>query len=366
MANISDYLRWRGDITFEHDGFNDVDNLILAQIAYVDFGGIVPVSGSKKQIKLSEASEEFFNIHSEEELKSVNTFIKDVPFFMREAAASDRFRDIVLTDYTDMVDPDRQMQFAAFHINLPDGSVYVAFRGTDDSIAGWREDFNMSFMSPVPSQTESVRYVEETLKNTTYPIRLGGHSKGGNLAIYSAVKSDADIKKRIIAVYNNDGPGFDKDMIESEEYREMLPKIKTIVPYHSFVGMLLEHEEDYRVVKSSQKAIMQHDAMSWQVMGNRFQTHCKVSRESAVIQEAMSKWINSMKRQDRARFVETLFSILTASGAVNLSDINADLFKSAGAAIKMFNSLDTQTRSMLSKMLMSLKGEIARARKKKV
>ena len=101
-------------------------------------------------------------------------------------------------------------------------------------------------------------------------------SKGGNLAIYSAVKSEDDIKERIIDVYNNDGPGFDKNMIESNEYRQMLPKIKTIVPYHSFVGMLLEHEEDYKVVKSNQKGIMQHDAMSWQIMGNAFQTHCKV------------------------------------------------------------------------------------------
>lgn len=363
MADISDYLCWRGDITFEQDSFNDVDNLILAQIAYVDFSDIIPAPGIRSQLTLQEAARLFFNKHSIEELKAVNTFIKDVPFFMREAAATDRFKDVILSDYVDMVDDDRQMQFAAFHVHIPDGTIYVTFRGTDDSIAGWREDFNMSFMSPVPSQIEAVKYIGDTLKSSTCDIRLGGHSKGGNLAIYGAVMSDKDIQARITDVYNNDGPGFDRAMIEDIRYQRMLPKIKTIVPYHSFVGMLLEHEEDYRVVKSNKRGIMQHDAMSWQVMGKRFVTHCKVSRESAVIQEAMSKWINGMDMEERAEFVDALFSILTASGAVNLSDVNADLFKSAGAAIKMFNSLDAQTRSMLSKMLMSLRGEIARARK---
>lgn len=365
MGNLSDYIHWRGDLQFNKDKFNDVDNLVLSQLAYVDFTNIIPSDSSQRRITLARASAEFFETHSEDELRKVNTFIKDVPFFMKEAATTARFKDIELSNYIDIVDDKAQMQFAAFHVHLPDGTIYIAFRGTDDTIVGWREDFNMSFMSPVPSQIASVKYVKETLKNNDCLVRLGGHSKGGNLAIYSAVKSEDDIKERIIDVYNNDGPGFDKNMIESNEYRQMLPKIKTIVPYHSFVGMLLEHEEDYKVVKSNQKGIMQHDAMSWQIMGNAFQTHCKVSKSSSIIQEAMSKWINGMNMQDRAKFVDTLFSILTASGSVNLSDVNSDLFKSAGAAIKMFNSLDAQTRGMLSNMLMSLRGEISRARKKK-
>lgn len=221
----------------------------------------------------------------------------------------------------------------------------------------------MSFIRPIPSQLEAAEYVNETIKYSRRKIRLGGHSKGGNLAIYAAVKAKPSLKRRIIAVYNNDGPGFDREMIESEEYRQMLPKIKTIVPEHSVVGMLLEHEEKYMIVKSSQTGIMQHDAMSWQVCGNRFETVKSVDRTSRMLNEALSNWINGLSRMQRSEFVETLFAIITSSGAVNLSDLSADRFNFAGSALKMYSSLDRETKIMLRRMLKSLTGEFDKARK---
>lgn len=364
MGDIRDYVKWRGDLTFKQDPFNAVDNLVLAQLSYVDFRDIIPTPLSGGGITLQQAAKDFFELNDERELELVQSFIWEAPFFMREAAGCPRFANLILSNYVDCVDVDEEMQFAAFHIGLGDGTTYIAFKGTDDTIIGWKEDFNMSFMTPVPSQRAAAEYVNRTVRAAAGKLRMGGHSKGGNLAIYAAVKSNARVRRRILEVYNNDGPGFDRKMISDPVYQQMLPKVKTIVPQHSVVGMLLEHEERYMVVKSSQNGVMQHDAMSWQVTGNRFETVDRVSPASAVFNEALSRWINSLSMKQRAEFVDTLFSIITASGAKTLSDINADRFNTAGAAFKMYTSLDRGTKAMMHKMLRSLGSEFDRARKR--
>ncbi|MDD3239942.1 MAG: DUF2974 domain-containing protein [Lachnospira sp.] len=365
MANMEDYLLWRGDLSFEQAPFNDVDNLVLSQLAYVDWKGIIPSMGSKQRITLSVAAEVFFDLYSEEQLAKVKSFISSAPFFMKKVAKTARFKDIWLSEYVDHIDESAEKQFSAFHVELGDGTIYIAFRGTDDTIIGWKEDFNMSFIMPVPSQIEAVEYLNETIRIRTGKIRMGGHSKGGNLAIYAAVKAGPRVRRKIVEIYNNDGPGFDQNMIHSEEYQQMLPLIKSIVPEASVVGMLLEHDEDYKVVKSSGKGIMQHDAMSWQVLGADFETVKCVSRRSHQLNEALSSWINGLKAEDRAAFVESLFSLITASGAQKLSDLNADFFKAANGALKAYTQMNKETRAMLRRMLASLTDEIGRVRRRK-
>ena len=224
MGGIEDYIKWRGDLTFEQSAFNEVDNLVLSQIAYVDFKNIIPAAGSKEKITLRQAAHDFFDLNDEEELQKVTSFIREAPFFMRIAAESRRFGDIVLSDYADVTDDHEEKQFAAFCAELPDDTYYIAFRGTDDTIIGWKEDFNMGVMMPVPSQLEAVEYVNTVMRWKRGKLRLGGHSKGGNLAIYAAVFAKPSIQRKVVKVYNNDGPGFTKEMIESEAYRKMLPQ----------------------------------------------------------------------------------------------------------------------------------------------
>lgn len=357
MADIEEYLIWRGDLTFKQDAFNDVDNALLSAMAYVDMHGIVPESDSKGSVTLADASRLFFEEHSRKELQADESFIREMPFLMQKMAESRRFSEIKLSKYMEIIDEEAQMQFAAFHIDLGDGSTYIAFKGTDDTLVGWKEDFNMSFISPVPSQHTAVEYVNNTVKSGEGKLRLGGHSKGGNLAIYAAVHCDGRVQRRILEVYNNDGPGFDRSVVESKEYREMLPKIKTIVPYHSVVGMLLEHEESYMVVESSQTGILQHDIMSWQVLGREFVKKDSISKASGVLNKALSNWINSLDNLRREEFVEALFDIIKASGATTLSDIRTDRFNSAGAAFKLYKTMDKDTRVMLMRILHSLTGE---------
>lgn len=365
MGGIEDYIKWRGDLTFEQSAFNEVDNLVLSQIAYVDFKNIIPAAGSKEKITLRQAAHDFFDLNDEEELQKVTSFIREAPFFMRIAAESRRFGDIVLSDYADVTDDHEEKQFAAFCAELPDDTYYIAFRGTDDTIIGWKEDFNMGVMMPVPSQLEAVEYVNTVMRWKRGKLRLGGHSKGGNLAIYAAVFAKPSIQRKVVKVYNNDGPGFTKEMIESEAYRKMLPQIQTIVPQHSIVGMLLWREEEYLVVCSSQTGIMQHDAMSWQVEGKCFVTCPSLSANSKNFHEAITSWLEGLSAKEREKFVDTLFELITASGAKTLSDVNADILRSANATIKMFGTLDAGTKGLLLKILKALSTEIKRARKSK-
>ena len=154
---------------------------------------------------------------------------------------------------------------------LPDGSAYVAFRGTDDTIVGWKEDFNMAFTPEIPAQRYAADYLQQAAAALAFrPLLVGGHSKGGNLAVYAAVFCGEAIQKQIRAVYNNDGPGFYASLLELPEHRRIAGKITTLLPESSVVGMLLEHEEAYQVVRSTQIRLMQHDGFSWQVLGRRF------------------------------------------------------------------------------------------------
>ena len=316
MSNVSDYLKWRGDLDFSQAPFNDVDNLILAQIAYVDFTDIVPAPGSIETITIAEAADTFFDTHDEKEIKKCKSFIGKAPYLLREAAATKRFGSLILTNYVDYVDGGKEEQFAAFHVRIDNRLTYIAFRGTDDTLVGWKEDFNMSFLSPVPSQKDAVRYIDTTVQRSEGKLILGGHSKGGNLAVYASV-----------------------------------------------FGMLLNHDGDYEVVKSSQSGLMQHDSMSWQVIGPDFETEQELSPKSKRLNAALSAWIDGLTREQRAEFVDTLFSLVTASGAKNLSEISTARFKNINAVLKSFRELDKSERAMILKIFASLTGEIGKAYK---
>ena len=336
MSNVSDYLKWRGDLDFSQAPFNDVDNLILAQIAYVDFTDIVPAPGSIETITIAEAADTFFDTHDEKEIKKCKSFIGKAPYLLREAAATKRFGSLILTNYVDYVDGGKEEQFAAFHVRID---------------------------NRLTSQKDAVRYIDTTEQRSEGKLILGGHSKGGNLAVYASVFARPSVKKRIITVYNNDGPGFDSDFVKHPDYLAILPKIKSIVPYCSVVGMLLNHDGDYEVVKSSQSGLMQHDSMSWQVIGPDFETEQELSPKSKRLNAALSAWIDGLTREQRAEFVDTLFSLVTASGAKNLSEISTARFKNINAVLKSFRELDKPERAMVLKIFASLTGEIGKAYK---
>ena len=357
MADIMDYLDWRGDLSFKESAFNEVDNLILSQLAYVNFDGIIPGIAYDESVTLEEACERFFKIYDEKEVLKNRSLARLAPMLMKKMVQSERFKKLKLGKYKSQLDYEAQKQFAAMHMILEDGTIYIAFRGTDDNLIGWKEDFNMSFMTPIPAQIEAVAYLNETAVDLKQAIRMGGHSKGGNLAIYAAVNCKDEIRTRILKVYNNDGPGFNKEMITSSNYQKMLNRIETIVPQSSIVGMLFEHEEDYIVVKSKYIGFMQHDVMSWEVLGGKFVYSDKRTRGSQILDHTIKSWLNNLGAEEREQFVESLFSILDATGAKTLTDLSKARLKKANMILKSYKAMDATTKEMLSKTIKLLTNE---------
>ena len=352
MSNILDYLAWRGDLSFYQDPFNSIDALILSCLSYVNFTGVVPSKGDGL-ITIEEASEKFFTIHSPEELAQDKSFIRFAPDLLRAMAKTDRFRNSYLLNFVDDTDISRGIQFAAVEIDLPDETSFISFRGTDDTVVGWKEDFNLSFMT-VPSEMEAVRYLRSVTAGRQDKIRMGGHSKGGHLAIFAATTADPAIASRIDHVYSFDGPGFNHEAMEAELFRNVQPRITKVIPETSIIGRLLENSTEPIVVKSSELGIMQHDPLSWQIEGKDFETCMSTDKISDTFDETMTIWLGDMTFEDRKVFVDELFSVFEASGCEYLSTMSKVGIKGTRAMIERMGQIRNDSAGAMVRTLVKM------------
>ena len=355
MANILDYLSWRGDLTLAQSPFNEVDNLILAELSFVNFTGIVPGPGEGEGVPLHTAAEAFFRSHEGGDMGMGVLVPDEIPALLRRMAECPRFREMRVNCFQDHLVVRKAEQFAAGTVELGDGSLYLSFRGTDDTIAGWKEDFLLGCQPEVPAQKKAVAYVKAVAGQ--YPRRklmLGGHSKGGNLAVYGGIFVPLAIQRRISAVWSNDGPGFYGAVLETPQHARLEGRIHSIVPKSSVVGMLLEHEESYTVVDSDQTGLWQHDGFSWQVLGTGFVTLRQVSRQGRRNDLALKEWVRRLPVDQREKFVDGLFEVLTASGATTLTDLKEDGFRAAGAMVRAMKDMEKDTRDALFNAIATL------------
>ena len=351
MANILDYLDWRGDLTFDQAPFNEVDNLLLSQLVYVDLAGIVPGPESREKIRVAEASRIFFATHDEQKILEKISMTKTAMYVLKKMAESERYKDALLGGYVNDISIEEQSQFAVLCVYLGDRSLFVAFSGTDDTIVGWRENFNMGYLDATPGQRKAVDYLNRMVGIGQWKVRVGGHSKGGNLAVYASVHCRPIIKRKIISIYSNDGPGFSQAMIDSEAYQEMIPKIRTIIPESSIVGLLLEHEEEFQVVKSTNVGVGQHDAMSWEVLGTHFVYTDKVAEQSLLLDETMKTWLVELDANQREIIVCAVFEILDELNIRTVDDFTHLKFADLQEANKLRKNLPPETQELLGHAL---------------
>ena len=336
-----DYLAWRGDIPLEVSPWNAVDGLLISTLSYLNFHGIQDARGwtlrDARRIDLLIGSPDA-------------TFAprRDAFYGM---ADSRRFGDCRMHHFIALTNAEISMQFSAMCLDLPDGTTCIAYRGTDNTLIGWREDFNMSYQTRVPGQEAAGYYLQRAAELSDRPLRLVGHSKGGNLAVYAAATAPASIQDRIESIWSYDGPGMNQEIAGSEGFQRIREKTHSYIPQTSIIGLLMEYIRPYTVVRSTATGISQHDPMSWQVYGPGFEELESIDRTASVISETLHEWLENSRPEQRALFVDTMFDLAGTTNATKISEITSVKFRSMMKMVGGRKEISPELRRVFNRLM---------------
>ena len=341
MANLIDYLAWRGDLSFDISPWNEVDGLLCAELSYLNFHGLQDHRGWTLR-----------------EAKRIDLLIEDQgsTFAPRKKAfetmaETTRFGECRMHHFIALTDAEMSMQFSAVCLDLPDDTMAVVFRGTDNTIVGWHEDFNMAYQTRVPGQQAAAYYLLKAARLTDRPIRLIGHSKGGNLAVYAGAMVPERIRNRIESIWSYDGPGMNLEIARSEGFRQIQEKIHSYIPQTSIIGLLMEYYKPYTVVRSTARGLEQHDPVTWQVYGTHFEELETIDRTAEVVCETLHEWLTNSTPEQRGAFVDTLFQLADNTNATRMSDLLNEKLRSVRKMIGGRKELSPETRRIFSRLL---------------
>ena len=347
-GNVSAYMDWRGDIPFSVDPFNEVDNLLLSLFSYADLEG---VAYEGEEITLDDACRRYFSIHTREEIMARTSYVKMVPFLMEKASGLRRYAGIRLHHYVNVINADATEQMSAVTFDLEDGTSYVAYRGTDGSIVGWREDFNLAWLRQSSGQKHAVEYLNQAGEVSGRDLRVGGHSKGGNFAVYAAAFCDESVRDRILEVYTNDGPGFIREVAQSDQMSSIQPKIRSIVPDESLFGLLMYGQYGHEVITSSARGVLQHDAQTWQILGNHFVRAEGLRGSSVLLNRILTDWIEDVEIDKRRQFVDFLFDVLETPGVDTFAKLRENKARNLAELVKTARGMDKERRDEFFEVL---------------
>lgn len=344
MANILDYLDWRGDIPFSVAPFNAVDGLILSELGYLPLEEIVPSDFTVRMLLCNAYAQ--YQADSRRGKVLPLLYELDEELF-RKAAQSRRFRNTQLTGFQSYFDIGEELQFSAMTCIPEDGTALVVYRGTDNSVIGWKEDFSLSYVQQTGAQMYALRYLNEHFSCFPRRLRVGGHSKGGNLAIYASVFCKPEVQCRVLEVLSYDGPGFREEIVDTEEYKHMLPRIHSYIPEASIIGLLLSNETEHTLVKCSVNGVMQHVSFNWEVMQNGFLHAEKLARSGAIINKTVSGMLSEMDDEERKLLVEAVFEVIGAPEKDTFREINQHKRHSYTAMLKAIRRLSPEQQHVL-------------------
>lgn len=352
-GTIIDYLKEYADVSLADEPMNDVDSLALCQFSYLKFDGLVPsVTENARAVSLQQLYEhpDYEKLYGDERYEKENRALFEA---MRRCV---RFRNMKLNCYINIIEnqADFETQFSAVTFLLEDGTMYVAYRGTDETIVGWKEDFNMAFLSPVPGQELAIKYLNMVTERLPRDFYIGGHSKGGNLAVYAAMNCDPSVQERIIKIYSMDGPGFRPEVLERCDFSRIEDRTCKILPHSSLVGMLFEKDIRYQVVESRTFGLAQHNPFTWLVRDGHFVTVSDIYETRRFMDDTLNEWILSLDEKSLRTFVDTLFQVLSASESDNLIDFTANLKRSLTGVLGAMKDLDEDTQKALRQTVKSL------------
>lgn len=342
MGTISSYIRKYGHLSFKELEFNEVDNVILAVLSYLDFDGIIEIFD---RVSLESAAKTFFSKYGSKEIGKNIISVKNAAKILDLIKDTNRYSNLILYNYVYKCNYEKQ--FSALFIDIVDNLTYISFEGTDDKISGWLEDGALSYQFPIPAQKEAIKYLNHNISIfSKKKFILGGHSKGGNLALVAGMYANPLIRKKIIKIYSNDGPGLKLEQLNSRNYSSIEDRFELIVPEYSVVGLLLRHKDPIHVVSASKKGFMAHDAGCWGVSGTELE-EATLSKFSKKFDKLIKKWLDNYNDVERKDFMMNIAEILDSAGIDSLLDIKAAKLSSLNKIVKSSKKLDKKSKDII-------------------
>lgn len=350
VLDIFEYIDEIGKFTIEEKPFNNVDSLLISQLSYMKLDAHVPTEAeSAKGISLEDInkSENVELLFRDERNYEINKY------YFEKLANSERFKHLILRDFLEVVNVEAEVQFCAMTAVFENGLTYVVYRGTDEHMVGWKEDFNMIYKTPVPAQRMAVKYLTTVAKRIKTDFYVGGHSKGGNLAVYAAVEASSGIKNRIIKVFSHDGPGFNLNFISKPEYKAISSKIVKQVPKSSIFGMMLFTPDTYDIIISKDKGVEQHNPYNWLTDGEDFIYADKMDKAYLLEQKVFNTWTSEITDEQAALIGNTLFDFFEQAGVDTINDVYSmrKMFSAASEIYEAYKNLDPDIKQKFDEVI---------------
>lgn len=350
MSNILDYLKWRNDLTFSQDAFNEIDSLILSRFVYIRWEIIL----EDESCLISEAYQKFLSMDS----SFMHMLADEDPTLFEYVGTSNRFKDCTISDFVHVLDEENMIQFCAMCVHLTDKTHYICFRGTDNTLVGWKEDLYMSFQPNVPAQRLALDYLKRMAKKYRGKLRVGGHSKGGNLALYSSLFVPKYIQRRIVSVDNFDGPGLSKENYELKKDLDIYQRIHVYCPQNSMIGRMLYHDESkIQLIYSNGKGPWQHDLYTWQIMNKYFHYVNEFETSSEIIENSLKEFMEKVTPEQRKQCIDIIFESLESTNEDTFHEFSLNWFKNSTQVVKYVSKIKPDERKAVMdalKMFMAI------------
>lgn len=353
MANLFNYLEQHQDLSFYDQAPNDIDFLILTELCYLPYNDLLTdQSDLATSMRLSDLAVAYFQKYGKTPLSSIVN--KDRLQLLERVSTSKRFKNIKAFAFVDDYNLDQQKQFSAMTYRLMTGHFLVSFRGTDDSLIGWKEDFHMTYMTEIPSQIAAQAYLTKLLTELEGDFHLAGHSKGGNLALFAASHLTPELQDKVGTITTYDAPGLHRSLISSPGYRQIKPCIRAYIPQDSVVGLMLEVPKQVQVVKSNSLGLLQHLTFSWQIEDSHFVLIDQVTRRSQQTDRALTAWNEELSDQELRDFFDSFFGIFLDAGIERLTDLDHDRPKKIQAIVQSAQQLPTKNKDLIQRLIKQL------------
>lgn len=349
MQDMIGYVQEYQKYTFKAKPFNHVDALILAQLSYIHFEETEYFKENHQHVSIQDIAK---SLDLDELAKSILNGGKNGRLLLA-VASSLRYQKLQVNYYVNEIDEASEKQFSAVTFFM-EHATYIVFRGTDSTFVGWKEDFNLMYMPNIPSQVAGLNYLESILENLRGRIIVGGHSKGGNIAMYASIHCKKELQKKIDLVYSFDGPGFSDNFMQTKSYQTFKKKIIKLLPQSSMIGIMFEKETNYIVVKSNNIWITQHDPFSWEINEGDFIYLTKPSRKLMNINKKLNAWIETLEMEERAHFVETVYEIFNSAQATTIEEFTSEWKTNSLMILKQIKNTDNKTKKYIISMIASM------------